>query len=58
MFLLQIRVLCNGLTETLGRLRFSRSWKTNFTAHPKIDPVNGTAGIMEQRNVGLTGRSC
>ncbi len=42
--LLQIRVLCNGLTETLGRLRFSRSWKTNFTAHPKIDPVNGGAG--------------
>lgn len=44
-----IRVLCNGLTETLGRLRFSRSWKTNFTAHPKIDPVNGDMLFISYR---------
>ncbi|KXZ51783.1 hypothetical protein GPECTOR_11g227 [Gonium pectorale] len=36
-----VRVLCNGLIETMGRMRLSSSWKTSFTAHPKIDPVNG-----------------
>ncbi|GFR51519.1 hypothetical protein Agub_g13935 [Astrephomene gubernaculifera] len=36
-----VRVGCSGLIETLGRLRFSKAWSKSFTAHPKIDPVNG-----------------
>ncbi|KAG2440102.1 hypothetical protein HXX76_004216 [Chlamydomonas incerta] len=36
-----IKVLCNGLVDTLGRLQLPTSWKGPFTAHPKLDPVNG-----------------
>lgn len=36
-----LRVLCNGVIETLGRLDFGGKLKHAFTAHPKLDPVTG-----------------
>ncbi|KAK9808682.1 hypothetical protein WJX72_001857 [[Myrmecia] bisecta] len=36
-----IRVLCEGLVETLGRVRYGGAVKHPFTAHPKVDPVTG-----------------
>ena len=38
--LLQVRVLCNGLVETLGRMTIG-DWKQPFTAHPKLDSETG-----------------
>ena len=38
---LQVRVLCTGLLETLGRTTFGGRLGTNFTAHPKLDPATG-----------------
>ncbi|KAG2454857.1 hypothetical protein HYH02_000688 [Chlamydomonas schloesseri] len=36
-----VKVLCNGLIDTLGRMQLPRSWRGPFTAHPKLDPVTG-----------------
>ncbi|EFJ52660.1 hypothetical protein VOLCADRAFT_85861 [Volvox carteri f. nagariensis] len=36
-----VRILCSGLVETMGRLQLGKSWRNNFTAHPKRDPQNG-----------------
>jgi hypothetical protein len=38
--LLQVRVLCNGLVETVGRMVVG-DWKQPFTAHPKLDSETG-----------------
>jgi len=36
------KVLCNGVIETVGRIIYSKEVEgTPFTAHPKVDPVNG-----------------
>jgi carotenoid cleavage dioxygenase-like enzyme len=37
---MQLRIACNGLVETLGRV-YSGQVDHAFTAHPKIDPVTG-----------------
>jgi carotenoid cleavage dioxygenase-like enzyme len=36
-----LRVLCNGVIETLGRVDYNGKLKHAFTAHPKLDPVTG-----------------
>lgn len=36
-----LRVLCDGMVETIGKSTFGGQLKTNFTAHPKKDPVTG-----------------
>ena len=36
-----LRVMCDGMLETIGRVSFEGELKTNFTAHPKQDPSNG-----------------
>jgi carotenoid cleavage dioxygenase len=36
-----VRILCNGLVETVGRVTFEGKLKKNFMAHPKVDPVTG-----------------
>lgn len=38
---LQIKVLCNGIVDTLGRVTFGGRVNHPFTAHPKVDPVTG-----------------
>ncbi len=38
---LQLRIACDGLLETLGRVDFDGRMSHNFTAHPKIDPITG-----------------
>ena len=40
---LQIKVLCNGIVDTLGRVTFGGRVNHPFTAHPKVDPVTGEA---------------
>ena len=37
---LQLKVLCEGVVETVGRLRVG-DWSTPFTAHPKLDTTTG-----------------
>ena len=39
---LQMRVLCDGIVDTLGRITFGGKVKHPFTAHPKVDPITGT----------------
>ena len=41
--LVQARVLCNGLIESLGRVEFNGKVDHPFTAHPKIDAATGEA---------------
>ncbi|GIL78894.1 hypothetical protein Vretimale_112 [Volvox reticuliferus] len=36
-----VRITCNGVVETMGRLLMQETWGNNFTAHPKLDPQNG-----------------
>lgn len=36
-----LRVLCNGVVDTIGRTDFNGKLKHVFTAHPKKDPVTG-----------------
>lgn len=38
---LQLRVLCEGAVETMGRMGFDGAVHHAFTAHPKVDPVTG-----------------
>ena len=38
---LQIKVLCNGIVDTLGRVTFGGRVNHPFTAHPKVDPETG-----------------
>jgi hypothetical protein len=38
--LLQLRVLCEGVVSTVGRLSVG-DWKVPFTAHPKLDSTTG-----------------
>ncbi|PNH02029.1 Carotenoid 9,10(9',10')-cleavage dioxygenase [Tetrabaena socialis] len=44
-----IRVLCSGLVETMGRLKLGGAPLRAFTAHPKIDPVNGEMLFINYR---------
>lgn len=37
----QVRTLCNGVIETLGRVMYEGKVKHPVTAHPKIDPDTG-----------------
>ncbi len=37
----QLRVACNGVIDTLGRVTFDGRVPHPFTAHPKHDPVTG-----------------
>ena len=37
----QVKALCNGVVETLGRVRYDGKVKHPFTAHPKVDPDTG-----------------
>lgn len=37
---MQLKVLCEGVVETVGRLRVG-DWSTPFTAHPKLDATTG-----------------
>jgi len=37
----QVRVLCDGLIQTLGRVTYGGKMNHPFTAHPKIDPKTG-----------------
>ena len=36
-----LRVMCDGMLETVGRVSFEGELKSAFTAHPKKDPSNG-----------------
>ena len=38
---MQVRVLCDGLIQTLGRVTYGGKMNHPFTAHPKIDPKTG-----------------
>ncbi len=38
---MQIKVLCNGIVDTLGRVTFGGKVNHPFTAHPKVDPKTG-----------------
>ncbi len=37
----QLRVACEGVVETLGRMGFEGKLQHSFTAHPKVDPKTG-----------------
>lgn len=37
----QLRLACDGLLRTLGRLTWGGAVDHDFTAHPKIDPRTG-----------------
>ena len=37
----QLRVACNGVIDTLGRVTFDGKVSHPFTAHPKVDPLTG-----------------
>ena len=37
----QLRIACNGIIDTLGRVTFDGKVKHPFTAHPKADPITG-----------------
>jgi len=37
----KVRILCNGLLETIGRVTLEGKLHSSFTAHPKVDPVTG-----------------
>lgn len=41
----QLKVLCEGVVETVGRLRVG-DWSTPFTAHPKLDASTGNLHII------------
>lgn len=36
-----LRIACNGLISTLGRVQFGGKMNHAFTAHPKVDPESG-----------------
>lgn len=36
-----LRVMCDGVIETIGRVSYGGEMKTAFTAHPKRDPATG-----------------
>lgn len=36
-----LKMMCDGLVETIGEMVFDGSLKNPFTAHPKRDPVTG-----------------
>lgn len=36
-----LRMLCDGVIETIGKVSFDGELKTPFTAHPKKDPATG-----------------
>ncbi len=36
-----LRVLCDGVLETIGSVNFDGQMKMPFTAHPKKDPSTG-----------------
>lgn len=38
---MQVKALCDGVVETLGRVRYDGKVKHPFTAHPKVDPETG-----------------
>lgn len=37
----QVRALCNGVVETMGRVTYDGKVKHPVTAHPKVDPETG-----------------
>ena len=37
----QVRIMCDGLIQTLGRVTYGGKVDHPFTAHPKIDPKTG-----------------
>lgn len=41
LLVIQVRALCNGVIETMGRVRYEGKVKHPMTAHPKIDPDTG-----------------
>ncbi|CAN0407534.1 unnamed protein product, partial [Ectocarpus sp. 8 AP-2014] len=52
-----LRVMCDGVIETLGRTSFEGKLETPFTAHPKKDPATGKLygfGYQMQGNPFLT----
>lgn len=36
-----LRVMCDGMLETIGRVSFDGALNGKFTAHPKKDPSSG-----------------
>lgn len=36
-----LRIMCDGVIETIGRVPYDGEMKTGFTAHPKRDPSTG-----------------
>lgn len=36
-----LRLACNGLLETVGRVKVGGWGHQSFTAHPKLDPTTG-----------------
>lgn len=38
-----MRILCDGILETIQRYNYEGQLKHSFTAHPKIDPESGKA---------------
>ena len=38
---MQLRMACNGIVDTIGRVSFGGKIAHPFTAHPKVDPLTG-----------------
>jgi carotenoid cleavage dioxygenase len=36
-----LKILCDGVLETIGIAKLEGTFSTPFTAHPKIDPEDG-----------------
>lgn len=36
-----VKMMCDGVVETIGEATFGGNLKVPFTAHPKQDPVTG-----------------
>lgn len=59
-----LRVMCDGVFETIGQASFDGQMKTVFTAHPKKDPSTGklygfanqVGGMERSSRVGLARR--
>lgn len=54
---LQLKVLCEGVVETVGRIRVG-DWSTPFTAHPKLDATTGNLLQFQHGRILLGFASC
>jgi carotenoid cleavage dioxygenase-like enzyme len=51
-----LKLACDGLLETVGRVKLGGWRASSFTAHPKVDPVTGESlGRVTRGDTGLVG---